>query len=57
MNVEFKFKVKEKVKTLFGDFGYVSIASINEDNSIQYWVLRSTESQWFREDQLESIEL
>ena len=56
MTREFKFEPRQNVKTPFGDVGFVSIAGVDEAFGTSYYVQRSSEGQWFREDQLDAVD-
>ena len=56
MEVTFKFELNQKVKTIFGDVGIVTTAVFDEGEIKKYWIQRSAESQWMKEDQLEATE-
>lgn len=52
MQVEFKFKIDEKIITPFGLKGFIGLCAIGRDGK-SYWVKTSQNSEWFFEDQLE----
>ncbi len=56
MEVTFKFELNQKVKTIFGDIGIITTLVFDEGEIIKYWVQRSSDSQWMKEDQLEVSE-
>lgn len=56
MNVEFKFGLNQKVKTIFGDVGIVVTLAFDEGEIKKYWIQRCNDSQWMKEDQLEAAE-
>ena len=56
MEVTFKFELNQKVKTIFGDIGIIVTLAFDEGEIIKYWVQRSSDSQWMKEDQLEVAE-
>jgi len=56
MEVTFKFELDQKVKTIFGDVGIIVTLAFDEGELIKYWVQRSTDSQWMKENQLEAVD-
>ncbi|GAI74474.1 unnamed protein product [marine sediment metagenome] len=54
MKVEFKFEIGQYVKTIFGDFGIIESAAFDRSGK-QYYIQRSGENKWFREDTLSKI--
>jgi hypothetical protein len=55
MKVEFKFDINQKVKTVFGDIGFVQMCCIDDEKHIKYWVQRNQDSQWMKEKQISSV--
>lgn len=55
MNVEFKFEVGQKVKTIFEDCGVVEMAAIDDSEQKKYYIQRSRGSQWMKESQLTAV--
>jgi len=55
MKVDFKFKLDEKVITVFGDNGIVSMLGV-DDGGIVYYVKASNNSDWFKEKNLKRAE-
>ena len=55
MNVEFKFEIDQKVKTIFGDMGVINMAGIDDAKENKYFVQWSSDSQWMKESQLSEI--
>lgn len=51
--VEFGFDLGEKVKTCFGDIGIVNMLGLDEGRLRKYHVKRSSDSQWFKKEELE----
>jgi hypothetical protein len=51
MDITFKFELNQMVVTPLGDIGIISMIGY-DDGGIQYYVKSSTNSSWFREDQL-----
>lgn len=49
--VEFKFDLEQKVKTPFGDDGFVSMLAF-DDGGKQYFVKTASDDKWFKESQL-----
>lgn len=49
--IEFNFDLGEKVKTLFGDDGVVSMCALDGEGKV-YFVKTSTNDQWYKEKQL-----
>jgi hypothetical protein len=54
--VEFAFSIDQKVKTLFEDVGIVKTLSLDDTGCKKVWVLRSNDSNWFKEEELTAIE-
>jgi len=55
MKIEFKFNVDERVTTPFKEEGIVEMLGF-DDGGIKYYITTPTNSNWFRENTLESIE-
>lgn len=53
MDVNFKFELDEKVKTVFGDNGIVVMCAIDDGGNTYYVKVRHN-SQWFKEAELQS---
>ncbi len=52
-NIEFKFDLEQKVKTVFGDTGIVEMCAIDDGPESKYFVKRSENSSWFKESELQ----
>lgn len=55
MHVEFMYDIDQKVKTCFGDVGIVRGVSLDDTREKKYWVMRSQDSAWFKETDLEPV--
>lgn len=54
--VVFAFSIDQKVKTMFGDIGYVKSLTVDDTNCNKVYVQRSSDSAWFKENELESVD-
>jgi hypothetical protein len=54
LEVKFNFNVMDHAKTPFGDVGVVVVCAV-DDGGKKYFVQRSTNSDWFKESQLEAV--
>jgi len=52
MDVHFKFKVKQWIKTPFGEMGYIEMCAIDESPYKKYYVQSKETARWFNEDDL-----
>ena len=57
MDFTFKFKIDQKVKTVFGDNGLVDMAAVDNSGDECYYVkLAAGKDSWFKVAHLEGIE-
>jgi len=54
--VTFKYAPGERVASPFGDVGFISMAAIEENDTISYYVKGQYNSNWLTEDQLKPAE-
>lgn len=55
MTVDFKFDIDQKVKTVLGQNGIITNASLDNTKCIQYYVLlENGNGTWLKEDQIEA---
>jgi hypothetical protein len=54
--VEFEFAVDQKVTTVFGDIGIVKMVALDDTACKKVFVQRSTDCQWFKENELTPVE-
>lgn len=54
-HVDFEFKIKQKVKTPFGN-GIVRWLAVDDTGKKQINVMTEHDSRWYHEDELEPIE-
>lgn len=52
MDVCFKFKVKQWVKTPFGEMGIIGMCGVDDGPVNKYYVQMKEDCQWFDEDKL-----
>ena len=56
MQVDFKFEIDQRVKTILGDEGIVSNLMIDDSGQKNAYVkLQGGKGDWFKENQIESI--
>ena len=49
--VEFKFDLDEKVKTAFGEVGFISMCALDDGGNV-YYVKTSNHDKWLKETQI-----